>query len=309
MRGAGVEFAYVKLTEGTGYLNPNRDSQFRGARAAGLVVGAYHFARPDNGNSPQAEADYFVGEVLRLGAHGDGLLPPCLDIEVAAGDVAGWCTSFVARLRQRLGRHPVIVYASTSFINANLSEGWANANDIRWWVAHYDRAPGEPGHRTPRVVIHQYTRTGRVNGIAGDVDMNLAMRPLHDITGSEGDVSYEDAYNAIRDFVFNNRFVSMVDGHERNIVDYLRQTEKIAAETQAKAVESNAVLGDAYALSGGRSIGALVAELASRAAADPASLADALRPHLTAVLQDVLGDGYADHIVDRIADRLAGGAQ
>ncbi|MFB9433878.1 GH25 family lysozyme, partial [Streptoalloteichus tenebrarius] len=29
VRGAGVEFAYVKLTEGTGYLNPNRDSQFR----------------------------------------------------------------------------------------------------------------------------------------------------------------------------------------------------------------------------------------------------------------------------------------
>ncbi|SHF41486.1 glycoside hydrolase family 25 protein [Streptoalloteichus hindustanus] len=304
VRRAGVEFAYVKTTEGTGYLNPVRDAQFRGARDAGLVVGVYHYGRPDYGNSPQAEADYYVREVLRLGASGPGLLPPCLDIEEAAPRVADWCTAFVARVRERLGRHPVLVYASTSYINGHLGEGWANATDIRWWVAHYDRSPGDPGYKSPRVVMHQYTRHGRVAGVAGDVDMNRAMRALQDITGSEDDVSYEDAYNAIRDFVFNNRFESLVDGQNRNIVDYLRETEKISAETRAKTLESNAVLGDAYAISGGKSIGRLVAELR---AVDPKAVAEALKPDLAAVIREVLGDDnakQADEIVNKLAERL-----
>ncbi|GGM61128.1 hypothetical protein GCM10012275_35230 [Longimycelium tulufanense] len=192
VRGAGIEFAYIKASEGVGWTSPTLDSQFQGARGAGLAPGLYHFARPDTGNAPTAEADSFARHLHRLGAHGPGFLPPCLDIELTGGDLRAWCAAFVARLRDRLGRHRVMVYASTNFLLGHLGEPWADANNIWWWVAHYGRAPGQPGHVTPRVVMHQYTSSGRVNGIAGSVDMNRAMRPLSELTEGEDDMFTED---------------------------------------------------------------------------------------------------------------------
>ena len=45
--GASKKFVYLKTTEGTTYVDPTFASNRSGARAAGIKVGAYHFARPD----------------------------------------------------------------------------------------------------------------------------------------------------------------------------------------------------------------------------------------------------------------------
>jgi GH25 family lysozyme M1 (1,4-beta-N-acetylmuramidase) len=42
----GARFAYIKATEGNYYTNPIFTSQYSGARGAGLIRGAYHFANP-----------------------------------------------------------------------------------------------------------------------------------------------------------------------------------------------------------------------------------------------------------------------
>ena len=42
-----VKFAYIKATEGQTYVSKTFSDQMEGAREAGLVVGAYHFSRPD----------------------------------------------------------------------------------------------------------------------------------------------------------------------------------------------------------------------------------------------------------------------
>jgi lysozyme len=44
----GAQFAYIKATEGTGYVNPNFASQYDGAYQARLIRGAYDFALPNN---------------------------------------------------------------------------------------------------------------------------------------------------------------------------------------------------------------------------------------------------------------------
>ena len=46
VKAAGISFAFVKSTESTGYVNPYYARDVAGARAAGVVVGAYHFAQP-----------------------------------------------------------------------------------------------------------------------------------------------------------------------------------------------------------------------------------------------------------------------
>src|SRR5437763_16664101 len=78
VRGAGYAFAYIKATEGVGYVSPTLDAQLAGARNAGLVTGLYHYARPDT-NSPQQDAAEFAAQLARLGASAAGNLPPCLD--------------------------------------------------------------------------------------------------------------------------------------------------------------------------------------------------------------------------------------
>ncbi|MDU8981274.1 GH25 family lysozyme, partial [Bifidobacterium scardovii] len=58
-RRAGASFAFIKATEGAGYTDPQADCSMRGLKTAGVRRGVYHFARPDLGNSPEAEADWF----------------------------------------------------------------------------------------------------------------------------------------------------------------------------------------------------------------------------------------------------------
>lgn len=55
---AGHRFAYLKATEGERYVSPVYREQAAGAKAAGLLVGAYHFARPDADATD--DADRFV---------------------------------------------------------------------------------------------------------------------------------------------------------------------------------------------------------------------------------------------------------
>ncbi|GGM71845.1 hypothetical protein GCM10012275_47940 [Longimycelium tulufanense] len=180
--GAGIEFVYVKATEGHSWTSPTLDDQYAGARGAGLVTGLYHFARPDSGGDPVREADHFADHVYRLDAHYFGALPPCLDIERVGKDLRDWCGRFLDRLRYRLDTYPVLVYASTNFIRDHLSGSWADTHDVSWWVANYGGGPGKFSSPTERVVMHQYTSSGKVPGIKGRVDMNLALFPLHGLT-------------------------------------------------------------------------------------------------------------------------------
>jgi GH25 family lysozyme M1 (1,4-beta-N-acetylmuramidase) len=181
VRNAGIEFAYIKTTDGAGHVSPTVDVQMAGARAAGLIVGAYHYGQPRN--NPAADAHHFAGQLRRLNAWQAGNLPPCLDIEEQATRPAGWVRGFIDALRAELGRREVMVYASSSYVSGPLGgEGWAD-DGVTLWVAHYGRAPGQPGYLTPRVVMHQHSSTGRVPGIGGNVDLDLCMVDLSALAG------------------------------------------------------------------------------------------------------------------------------
>ncbi|TRM62333.1 glycoside hydrolase family 25 protein [Schizophyllum amplum] len=75
----GVSFAYIKATEGTTYKSSSFSDQYTGATNAGLIRGAYHFARPDT-STGAAQAKFFA-------KHGGGwtadgvTLPGALDME------------------------------------------------------------------------------------------------------------------------------------------------------------------------------------------------------------------------------------
>jgi lysozyme len=182
-----ISFAYVKLTEGVGYVDRMADEHQVGARAAGIVTGVYHLARPDT-NTGVEDARHFAAECNLRYAAGPGNLPPCLDIEQSyAGGIARttlirWISAFLATARRQTGRRQFMLYSSAAFLSGRLGGlGWLD-HDCLVWVAHYGREPGRPGFRDSRTVMHQYTERGRIPGYTKDIDLDTCWVDLNTLT-------------------------------------------------------------------------------------------------------------------------------
>ena len=64
----GAKFAIIKLTQGTGYLNPKADQQIKSAKAHGLLPAGYFYANHGNSVSKaRSEAKYAVAKAKALG--------------------------------------------------------------------------------------------------------------------------------------------------------------------------------------------------------------------------------------------------
>ncbi len=175
---AGKVFAFMKATDGHDYVDPTFLTNRAGARSNGLVVGAYHFARPDPSKGDAVEeARWFV-------SHADpqpGHLLPVLDLETSKGldqqEITLWARRWVAEVRRLTGVTP-FVYTSPYGWIARTGDSRALARDgAPLWIAHWGvSSPTLPagdwdgqGWR-----VWQHTSDGHVAGIAGRVDLDVA---------------------------------------------------------------------------------------------------------------------------------------
>jgi hypothetical protein len=150
----GLGFVFIKVTEGLSYVNPEWTAQRDHARAAGLVVGYYHY--PHMANSAQTEADHFLA--LAQPAAGELL---CLDWE--GYDAANAAVSHAAQLayKEAFLRHvkaatpnsPVGMYCNTDYWNSVDTTGYVQ--DFLW-IATSGRAAGDPGI-SANWLFHQYS--------------------------------------------------------------------------------------------------------------------------------------------------------
>ncbi|MET8826173.1 lysozyme [Streptomyces sp. NPDC004610] len=177
-RAKGARFVYVKASESTSYRNPYFRGQYDGAREAGLVRGAYHFALPDR-SSGAAQAGYFVRG--GGGWRADGwTLPSALDIEgnpydgkrpcygLSAARMVGWIRSFSDEVERLTGRRPVI-YTSARWWNACTGRSTAFADGHALWVARYGtRSAGELPAGWSRWTFWQHDDRG---GLPGDQNL------------------------------------------------------------------------------------------------------------------------------------------
>jgi GH25 family lysozyme M1 (1,4-beta-N-acetylmuramidase) len=177
LKQAGNSFAIVKATEGSTYTNPWYARDVAGARAAGLVVGAYHYARPTSSmSSAVSQARHFaavVGDVRR-----PGTMPPILDLEttggLSAGQLVTWAQVFTETMRELTGRAPV-VYTYVNFWSTRMA-GTAAFTRFPLWLAYYNPRVYPPliGGWSEHA-MWQYTDRARISGISGGVDRNRFM--------------------------------------------------------------------------------------------------------------------------------------
>lgn len=147
----GARFVYVKATESHTYRSPSFAQQYDGARDAGLVRGAYHFALP-NRSSGTAQAAHFVRNGGAWRADG-WTLPPALDIEhnpydkkkkcygLSKTGMVAWIKAFSDEVDRRTGRRPVI-YTTTGWWNDCTGGSAAFAANHPLWLARYNASAG-----------------------------------------------------------------------------------------------------------------------------------------------------------------------
>lgn len=180
VRNAGHDFAMVKATEGLDYFNPYFVQDCLAMRVAGVARGAYHYADPTL--SPEAQAVFYATAVL--GINGPGDLPPVLDLEVSKGlspaALIDWTHRYLNTVRSLTGRQPIIytypVFWRTAMADTREFSGYP------LWVAEYNgrNVPGPLPGGWDNWTFWQYTDTGRIPGVNGDVDLNV-------YSGAQGD--------------------------------------------------------------------------------------------------------------------------
>jgi len=172
---AGNTFAVVKCTGGDSYANPIYHDQIAGARAAGLIVGHYHFAHEGEnpGPGPGAEAAYFL-------AHAD--VQPgefvALDIEDTGvtGDLSGWALTWLDTVEQALG-FPPFIYSFPDYIKTRNLGTLALAAYPLWYARYWSPYATQPQPQVPgnwpKITIWQWSGGTHVAGIPNDTDENL----------------------------------------------------------------------------------------------------------------------------------------
>ncbi|MBI8999703.1 hydrolase [Corynebacterium sp. CCM 8864] len=168
---AGHRFAFVKATEGIGYINPYFAADSQQARNAGMLIGSYHMARPNYSATAQA-AEY----AAVLATQPQPSLPPVLDIEYAEDlgpvELSAWVREFVTEIERLTGRTPII-YTYRYFWQKNMANT-SEFSDYPLWLAAYENRPPRdiPGGWN-HMTFWQRADNAVVPGMVTVADVNL----------------------------------------------------------------------------------------------------------------------------------------
>lgn len=131
--GAGVQFGYARVSDGTGFMDPQFSNNWSKTKAAGVLRGAYQFFEP--GQDATAQANIVVNAVGKLGA---GDLPAMIDVEATGGQSAGTIASkmqtWLTVVEKGTGKRPII-YTGPYFWQSNVNSGAFASYPL--WIAHY----------------------------------------------------------------------------------------------------------------------------------------------------------------------------
>ena len=201
----GVEFAMIRAGF-RGYGSAGRiltDEQFhrnvQNAIANNIKVGVYFFTQAVNVQEAIEEANYTIDLIKNYNI----TYPVAIDTEwssepnrqgradpLSVEERTAVVKAFCERVKDA-GYEPMI-YASKWWLIDNLDMSQLSDYDI--WLAHYTGATQDnplykPSNYEGEYIMWQYSSTGDVNGILGNVDMNITMPSTHAVVGSSLEIN------------------------------------------------------------------------------------------------------------------------
>jgi GH25 family lysozyme M1 (1,4-beta-N-acetylmuramidase) len=165
--GAGKEFAFIAIGDGF-FVDPRFDENWAGAKDAGLYRGVYQYFRASA--DPIAQANIVIDRVGRLGP---GELPVVLDLEefdgMSASTVRLRALEWMRHIEQGTGKTPILYTNPATWIPLGEPTGFVG---YPLWLASWGVSCPGMANGWHTWTFHQYSATGRVAGIWGDVDLD-----------------------------------------------------------------------------------------------------------------------------------------
>lgn len=196
VKAAGVTFAWAKATEGLTVTDAQYHNNAVNGVAAGVYMGAYHFAHPDTHTTTAqavSEANFFLSVAQPYIVSCE--LPPVLDYEVSSSlswsAQTAWIQSWMNTVKTATGITPIL-YTDGSIAS---SLGSSLASYCKLWIAtdngsatNIPPSPAPPsppssdlGAWNPNWSFNQYSWTTTVSGISGQIDADIFNGTLTDL--------------------------------------------------------------------------------------------------------------------------------
>lgn len=167
VKNSGIDFVYIKSSEGQNTVDSYFRRNYEGARSNGLNIGFYHYVRARTTEEAILEAEHFANTIA-------GTVPTCklaMDFEnfgnLSTSEINEISKVFLERV-QELTNKEMIIYSNTSSARTIFSEELANEYPL--WVAQYYVSNPSDNGKWSVWEGFQYTDRGNVPGINGYVD-------------------------------------------------------------------------------------------------------------------------------------------
>ncbi|MCR4616538.1 MAG: LysM peptidoglycan-binding domain-containing protein [Clostridiales bacterium] len=165
----GVDIVYIRAGAGSAHRDPYLDKNYSGAVSAGLKIGFYHYVTARSAAQAANQAAFFAG-LISDKVYDCRLAMDFEDLSgLSVGDISTISAKFLNTLKS-FGHRDLVIYSDA--FNAKESFG-GSLTKYPLWIAQY-------GVKYPSSDINwknwagwQYTDTGKVNGINGNVDMDV----------------------------------------------------------------------------------------------------------------------------------------
>ena len=173
IQGSPVSFVFVKATQGTDIWDENFNQNFHNARKNDIVRGAYHYFSPFTSGKAQAK---FFCKMVQLEEKD---LPPVLDVEELGNQTPEQLQrevlSWMKIVEKHYGVKPIL-YTGYKFRTTYLNT--PEFDQYPYWIAHYYVDSLE---YQGEWAFWQHTDVGQVDGIKGNVDINVFQGDYQDL--------------------------------------------------------------------------------------------------------------------------------
>lgn len=179
----GISFVFIKATQGKSFRSSKFLQFVRDAKAAGLLIGAYHYVDDSAGSvdAAKAEAQNFYRAIQDAGGIGVFDLPPVMDYEsnkkgYSKATITDVAKTFLEEIQRLTGVKP-LVYTYPAFIG-----NFTGLSSYPLWIARYSNQTPADASGWTRWDFWQYSDGAaggylprgnrKVDGISGAVDLN-----------------------------------------------------------------------------------------------------------------------------------------
>ncbi len=189
---SGVEFVMIRCgyrgnSTGGIVMDPYFRQNISGALNAGLPVGIYFYSQAISVAEARQEAQWVISVLKDYHIS----FPVVFDYEglgenrikdVTKSERSDFAIAYLNEIK-KAGYTPMMYASKNGLTNNWETSRIVSSTGCRVWMAHYTEG-GKPSNYTGHYDMWQYTSMGRVPGINGDVDMNIAYWPAGNSSAS-----------------------------------------------------------------------------------------------------------------------------